>query len=116
MRSDSGDNYGASLDFSKAIKVNPKNYEAFFNRAKVFKNMEKFKDAELDLSTALKYNPNFAEGFVLRALLNFELWDYRQVIRDCETATNINHNLKNKLAALMEKAKNKIYVSAGNGK
>ena len=89
VKMDNHDDYSATLDYTKAIKLSSRNPEAYFQRAKAYRNMDNFKEAEHDLSTAIKINPNYTEAYFIRALVNFQIWDFKQTVKDCEMAIKL---------------------------
>ena len=51
-----GDYYGAIIDYSRAIEINPKNYNAYYNRGLAKHSLKDFDGAIDDYTKAIKYN------------------------------------------------------------
>ena len=67
----------AELELKKAISLNPKYANAYYNLAVLFIGQGNFKKAELELKKAIKLNSNFANahynlGFILKDLGKFK--------------------------------------------
>ena len=70
--------------FSKAIKLNPKFAEAYFERGMVYEVLKKQKNALEDYDKAIEFDPSFFHAYVHRALLYAELGKYDKALKDLE--------------------------------
>ena len=84
-----GDYYGAIEDYTKAIEINPRDADAFFNRAILKEEILKdYKGALSDYAQTIKINSKYADAYYNRGLLKVEilkdnngaLFDFTQVI------------------------------------
>lgn len=86
----SEEKYARSADeFSKAIRVNPGDIRALFDRALALGMMEDYKDAISDLGTCIKLNPAFAKGYYSRAYWNEFVNDFSSAARDYEETVKL---------------------------
>lgn len=81
---DVGNNKEAFKFFEKGIKIEPKNFELYFNRALVWIELQRPIDAIEDLSESLEHKPEFTEARMLRVTLNFENEEFDKCIKDCD--------------------------------
>lgn len=75
---------GAVADFSKAIQLNPKFAEAYFERGKtnIWGNGVSFQEGILDFNKAIELNPTFSEAYLERASAKFFSNDFMGSIQD----------------------------------
>jgi tetratricopeptide (TPR) repeat protein len=78
----------ALLDYNHAVKTDPTNFSALYNRGLHFEQQQKYKEAFDDYSSALKFNPNSIDGHLHRAAVSENMqmeasaiYDYKQIIR-----------------------------------
>lgn len=90
VKSELGDDQGAILDYSKLIQIDPKSYNAYFNRANSRRNLMDHQGAIIDFTTAISINPNISDAYNSRGSSRSDLKDYRQSIIDFNTAISIN--------------------------
>lgn len=93
----SGNNYssimydtrGAILDFNEALMINP-NYDfAYFNRAKVFEELNLFDNALADINRAIELN-NKSDYYMTRALIYKSLKITEKSLNDFNKAIELN--------------------------
>ena len=87
--SELGDNRGAVVDFTKAIKLDSKAYLAFFERAFALSKLGDNRSAITDLDKVIKLKPDLAAAFFLRALLNEKSGYIQQAMQDFKRAANL---------------------------
>jgi tetratricopeptide (TPR) repeat protein len=58
---------GAIEDFTKAIKVNPKNPKSYYNRGKAKKEAKDYNGAIEDFTTAIKLKPQYKNAYMQRS-------------------------------------------------
>ena len=91
-------------DYTNAIKLNPKFWQAYRNRAGLYADIKQFKKAINDLTTALQYaDKNSAINLHdMRAYSYYGLQYYDKAIQDWTIAVD---NLANPSFALLQRAK-----------
>jgi len=77
-----GEYDGAILHYSKAIRANPDNANAFFNRGRAHYAKKEFERAIDDYSNAIRLNPNYSGTFHNRALARRALKNLEGAIED----------------------------------
>ncbi|BDI29142.1 hypothetical protein CCAX7_11930 [Capsulimonas corticalis] len=82
----------ALSDYDHAIKVDPKNANAFTSRAGAYLWAKKYDLALADTKRALELKPNDYETIVLRGLLYGDLYDYAHQAAENERALAIKPN------------------------
>lgn len=60
--------FGAIADFTKAIKINPNYFEAYYHRAMSFYFLNQYNNAIADFTRAIKINDKYAEAYYYRGL------------------------------------------------
>ena len=88
----SGDHYGAISDYTKAIKLNKKIPEYYYNRGLSKELIKDYNGAIKDFNQALKLRPKYANAYRDRALSKSRLGDYYGSISDGNKAIDINTN------------------------
>lgn len=87
-----GNYKGAMEDYTKAIKLEPNNYDAYLGRGKVGRLLKDYNNSIKDYTKAIELNPNDYKGYAGRGTSKFELKDYTGSIDDCTKAIEINPN------------------------
>ena len=86
-----GDYQRAVADFDRAIKLNPKNYDAYNKRGTALYELKEYQRAIADFSQAIKLNFNSDISYYNRGLiLAEELNNNKAGIEDCNRAIQIN--------------------------
>ena len=80
-----GDLAGARPHFDEAIRLEPKMWEGYYNRANIFVKQEKWELALKDLNVAMRLRPTFLNIALLRCSGNVGLGRYREAL------TELNH-------------------------
>jgi tetratricopeptide (TPR) repeat protein len=63
-----GRNSDAIKDFNTALQLNPNFYQAYANRALVYRNMGNSAQAAADYSKAIQINPQYDAAYIGRAI------------------------------------------------
>ncbi|WP_413440601.1 tetratricopeptide repeat protein [Synechococcus sp. MIT S1220] len=90
----SGNLKGAITDWTKAIEIDPKYADAYYNRGVVKHDLKDYRGAIADYTKAIKYYPNDLDAGVYdnRGGAKYELKDYQGAISDYTKAIQINSN------------------------
>lgn len=67
-----GNSFGAIVNWNNAVKVNPKDYDSYYNLGYVKNELKMFRDAMKDFEKSIKINPKFYSGIVARGTLSDE--------------------------------------------
>ena len=88
-----GDNQGAIIAYNEAIRLNPNDADAYYNRGKVRSDLGDKPGAIDDYNLAIKFNPNDAYAYNNRGNVRDDLGDKQGAIDDFNQAIKINPNL-----------------------
>ncbi len=89
-RSQQGDLYGALEAFNVAVAANPENApQAYYYRALVYTQMERFEDALEDLTKALEQQPHFPQALAARASVYLSLDRPASAVEDLNQALQL---------------------------
>lgn len=83
---------GALEDYTKAIQLEPNNYDAYLGRGKVGRLLKDYNNSIKDYTKAIELNSYNYKGYTGRGISKFELKDYTGSIEDCTKAIEINPN------------------------
>ncbi len=83
------DNKGAIEDFSKVIKEEPSNAEAYFQRACCYFNLKDTTNSFSDYNKAISLKPDYADAYYNRALLKDYLNDKEGACADWKKAIKL---------------------------
>jgi tetratricopeptide (TPR) repeat protein len=87
-----GDLDKAIADFTKAIAINPEDFNAYYNRGLALANKGAFDKAIADFTKAIKINPNFAYTYGHRGKVWYDKKDYDKAIADYTKAIKLDPN------------------------
>ncbi|WP_390802631.1 tetratricopeptide repeat-containing S1 family peptidase [Aphanizomenon flos-aquae] len=90
-----GDNLGAIVAYTEAIRLNPKYAEAYNRRGIVYVNLGDKQAAIDDFTQAIKINPNYDKAYNNRGNVRSDLGDKQAAIDDFTQAIKINPNYAN---------------------
>ena len=79
----------AIADFNKALSIDPKNAEGYFNRGLVYDNQGKYDKALPDYNKFIELNPNHMSGYINRGILYVKKSLYDKAIDDFDKAIQI---------------------------
>jgi tetratricopeptide (TPR) repeat protein len=77
-------------DYDEAIRLNPNDAEAYFNRGNAYHNLNKKKRAIEDYDKAIRLNPQFAETYHNRGTTYRDLGRYNRAIEDYGETIRLN--------------------------
>lgn len=80
----------AILEYSKAIKLNPKYAEAYINRGFAFAKLGQPKKAIPDCNRAIQLNPKYASAYTCRGIVYAKLGQLTQAISDHSRSIQLN--------------------------
>ena len=86
------DYYGAIIDYSKAIELNPNYTIAYYNRGVIKNELKDYKRAIDDYTKAIELNPNYAIAYYNRGLIKDNLGDRYGAIVDYSKSIEIHPN------------------------
>ncbi len=89
-RFDKGDYDGAAAAYSEAIKLDPKNGDAFRGRAAAYRRKRAYGQAIADYSQLLRLDPHSAEVYILRGDVYDVNGDYDKAIADLNEAIRLD--------------------------
>ncbi|MEO0074921.1 MAG: tetratricopeptide repeat protein [candidate division WOR-3 bacterium] len=79
-----------SDELKQEIKINPQNYQDYFNRANTYQNIGQYQKALADYNTAIRLNPNFADAYTNRGVTRMILGDTNRALADFNSAIRCN--------------------------
>jgi tetratricopeptide (TPR) repeat protein len=88
----SGDLYGALALYNQAIKLQPQNYEYWFNQGLSLFHLHRFEDAISAYDQTLNLNPDFAKAWYNRGGVLGELGDFDGAVASFEQAIALKPN------------------------
>ena len=87
-----GDYEGAIADYTKAIKINPYDQDAYYNRGNVKKDeLKDYEGAIADYTKAIEIVPKYLEAYINRGVVKDQLENYNGAIADYTKAIEINY-------------------------
>jgi len=72
--------------YTKAIELDPKNNDAYFDRARCYFCLGEYQKAIDDCSKAIELDPKYTYAYFLRGGIYSELNEYQKAIDDCSKA------------------------------
>ena len=83
--------FGKSIDeFNRALKADPKDQKALYNRALAFGLLEDYKTAKEDLSKCIEMSPSNAQAFYSRGYWSELSGEFTEAMKDYEQAILLN--------------------------
>jgi tetratricopeptide (TPR) repeat protein len=77
-------------DYDEAIRINPKDAVAYFNRGTTYHSLNKKKRAIEDYDQAIRLNPEYADAYHNRGTTYRVLGQFRRAIEDYDQAIHLN--------------------------
>jgi lipoprotein NlpI len=99
-------------DFGEAIRLNPKDPEAPFNRGLAYLKIEKYDYAARDFTVVITLQPKNAEAHVYRGIIRIYQNKDKDGEADFQKAYQLDPNLKKKIQPIIEDAKAKAKAAA----
>lgn len=91
LRESEQEKYSSSIEtFSRAIKENPLDYEAYHNRGLSYLMLNELNQAEEDLDKSIQYNPSYSDSYYLRGNVHKRKGSSYSAISDYEKAIELN--------------------------
>jgi len=88
---------GAIKDYTKAIKADKKNKDAYFNRGTCELALKDFKTAMSDFNKTIKLDPKFVKAYYSRATVFVSQQKYKEALPDLDITIELNSKLPNVL-------------------
>ena len=82
---------GAIEDYTKAIRLNPKFVDAYYNRAMSFYNLKEYRNAIANFNEVIRLNSNYADAFYYRGLAKGILLDMNGACIDFVKAAELGN-------------------------
>lgn len=79
----------ALQDYTKAIKINHDDADAFYNRGYILIKLGKYNRAVKDLDRAITLQPEFAAAYHVRGIAFFDKKQYHQAVEDFTQAISL---------------------------
>ena len=87
-----GKNQEALNEFEKALLIDPKNSDAFRERAKTYMAMGKTREAELSYKEAIKMKPDYWKGYNYLGVFYFQQGKYDEAAAQFQQVISLNPN------------------------
>ena len=88
-----GNYKGAALDYSRALTLNRRMWQAYFGRAMCFVYLKEYGKALTDCNRTIQLNPTFARTYVQRAYARIGKNDLKAALKDATKALELDGNL-----------------------
>jgi len=79
----------AISEYSKAIHLDPKFYQAFNLRGEAYAKLKQYDRALQDYNTSVRINPRYSSGYEKRGLAYYDLKQYRRAIENFTQAIRV---------------------------
>ena len=76
-------------DYTKAIEINPKYAEVYYNRGNIYDNQGNLTQALSDYNKAIEINPNIAQVYSARAVIYYRFKKYKKAWADVRKAQEL---------------------------
>jgi tetratricopeptide (TPR) repeat protein len=84
--------------YDEAIRYNPDNFEAYYNRGNAKASLRRYEEAIEDYTKAIEINPRYADAFANRGQMKFYLNDRDGACKDWQEAFDLGKpNMDDKL-------------------
>ena len=103
---------GAIDDYSEAVRLNPKDPEAPFNRGMAYLRTDKYDLAARDFTEVISLQPKNADAYVYRGIIRVYQNREKEAEADFQKAFQIDPALKKKIQPIIDEAKAKVKASA----
>ncbi len=90
---DSGDNAGAIVDFTEALRLKPNNEEIFLAQSIAKCRLGNYKSAIEDCDAIIRINPHNLYAYIDRAWAKLVLGNHKDALADYNTALDLNETL-----------------------
>ncbi len=88
------DYLNANVDFDKALAINKKSWNTYFERGVMNKKLDKFPDAIGDFTNAILFNEKYAPAYYQRGLCYQALNKYPEALKEFQTAKTLGFSKK----------------------
>lgn len=88
-----GDYEKAVLDYTEAIRLDPRDAKAYINRGKALNDLSRYQEALVDLNKAIQLDPQYATAYNNRGIVYDDLKQYQQAIADFTKAIQLDPQL-----------------------
>ena len=79
-------------DFTKAIELNPRYFDAYWQRASAYSNLGQYESALADYTKSIELNPDFAYPYYERGLVYYKLEQYEEALKDYDKTLELDLN------------------------
>jgi len=76
--------------YSKAIKQNPNDFDAYYSRGIAYMRMRNLKGALEDFNKAITLKPDYANAYVSQGDIKFKMRDYKGAVKSYDTSIAMN--------------------------
>jgi tetratricopeptide (TPR) repeat protein len=95
-------------DYSEAMRINPKDPEAPFNRGLAHLRIDKYDYAARDFSDVISMQPKNADAYVYRGLIRIYQGKEKEAHADLQVAFKLDPGLKKKVQPIIDEARAKM--------
>ena len=90
-KGENGKHYGAISDYTKAIEINPKDYQAYFNRGWNKGEIKDYYGAISDYTKAIAINPQYGKAYNNRGNAKYSIGDKKGSCDDYKKAISLGN-------------------------
>jgi Flp pilus assembly protein TadD len=76
-------------DFTKAVEITPKYFEAYYNRGCVYYTVERYNETAADCGRAIELYPGYAKAYNIRSIAYGRLKEYQKALSDIDRAIKL---------------------------
>ena len=77
-----GEHESAIQDYTEAVRINPKNTNAYYNRGNSYRSLGRYQNAAEDYTAVLRIDPKYANAYFNRAVTHNCLGEFRNAAQD----------------------------------